>query len=674
MRPDAPVRGLLSATTADDPVAAQREPTLPFRADIEGLRGVAIVVVVLFHAGLDRFAGGYVGVDVFFVLSGFLITGILVREIRGRGRIGFWGFYARRFRRLMPALLAMVLGTLVLGAVIGSAVDLEDWVRTARTVPVFASNLFFAHRATDYLADDGNGNLYLHTWTLAVEEQFYLVWPALLAVAAKLGGRRIRGLAVGVGLAIVASGALSLYQTDHAPAAAFFGPFSRFWEFGIGALIVLLPARLAPGRTLGIASAAVGLLAILYASVRFSASTPFPGTAALVPVLGTALVVYSGTGPRPAFRNLALENPPMRWLGLRSYSWYLWHWPAIVLVVVLYPEGGDKAKLAAAVASLVAADLSYRFVESPTRHAPWLVAQPRRTVLVGIATIVVGSILLAGMGVVTGRRLAHGEARRYHEAASDIPAAFDDGCVARFSTTDPPTADECTYGDLDADRTIAVLGDSHAAHWVPALDRLGKQHGYRVQMYAKSSCPASDVVVTSSALHRRYRECEEFRTRSIEAIAAARPDQVLLTSFATYVESGTQDLDAEQWGQGLQRTIDALEPSGAEVTVLHDVPTSPQSVPGCLEQRTAPLRLRSGDCTFARSTPAREEVIAAEEAAARATGARSVDPTDTVCPEVRCRPVEDGIVTYFDASHLSATYARSLAPWLAEALGLTGRP
>jgi len=661
----------MTIVAPDAPEVAPAEPATGFRADIEGLRGVAIVLVVLYHGGIDRFSGGYVGVDVFFVLSGFLITGILVREIRNDGHIGFWGFYARRFRRLLPALLVMVLGTLIVGALIGSNGDLDDWVRTARTVPLFVSNLFFAHRATDYLAASGNRNLYLHTWTLAVEEQFYLVWPALLAVAVKLGGRRTRSMVLAVSTAIVLSGALSLYQTDHAPSAAFFGPFSRFWEFGIGALIVLLPSRLAPKRAAGIAAAAIGLVAVVYASLQFGAATPFPGTAALVPVIGTGLIVYSGIGATPPFRNLVLEFRPMRWLGLRSYSWYLWHWPAIVLVTVLYPQGGDKAKIAAVLASLVVADISYRLVERPTRHAPWLVAQPKRTVFVGVAAIVIGSVLLASLGVITGHRLTTGTGARYHDATLDIPAAFDDGCLAGFAATQPK-ATGCTYGDPDGNRVLAVLGDSHAAQWVPALDRLGKEHGVKVVLFSKSSCPASDVVVSAVAFHRRYHECETFRAKSIEAINALQPDRVMLTSFGTDEMANGDGVTAAEWGDGVGRLIGQLKPSGARVTVLNDTPSSRLSVPGCLEHRTALIKVNSGDCGFPRSDQAHASVAAVEARAARKAGAGVANPIAVVCPQPRCAAEQDGVITYSDASHLSASYAASLAPWLAKALGVTG--
>jgi hypothetical protein len=334
----------------------------------------------------------------------------------------------------------------------------------------------------------------------------------------------------------------------------------------------------------------------------------------------------------------------------------------VVLVNVLRPGAGPGPAAVAVAASLVPAHLSYRWVENPIRRSRSLAAAPRRTTLLGLAAIGASMATLLALSAWTGHRATSGTSGTYRAAAHDIHPAFEDGCVAGFPAVAAKPSARCTYGDPDGSKTIALVGDSHAAQWVPALDRIGRRTSTRVILFAKSSCPVADVVVDVKAYRRRYRECEAFRDDAARRIRELRPDHVILTSFSAYVV--VQGIAPDAWEHGMAATIRTMQRSGAPVTVLHDVPTASESVPGCLEHRAAIVRLGSGDCGFPRDRPVARSVVAAERRAAEATGARTVDVSRGVCPEPRCRALVDGVVTYFDGSHITATYSRRLAPWL----------
>ena len=365
------------------------------RADIQALRALAVTAVLLYHLWPGLLPGGYVGVDVFFVVSGFLITGQLFHEMRTTGRVGLLSFYARRIRRLLPAAFVVLACTLVVLVLVVPRVVWRENLVQIRAASAYLINWQLAHDRADYLAADSSPTVVQHYWSLAVEEQFYLVWPLLLVLALVIGTRRLHvGLRAGLVTVLAVTTAVSFaFAVVTTPAFGFFATQSRAWEFALGGLVALAPAvRWAPsaGRLLGWAG--VGL--VLSACLVLSDETSFPGWATLLPTIGCALVLASGTSTGRGSVAHASDAGPVAWLGDHSYAIYLWHWPPIVVLPwVLHGPLVDSTKLGILAATLVLAWLTKRYVEDPVRSGPaW---QARRWASFGLATAGAAALVLA---------------------------------------------------------------------------------------------------------------------------------------------------------------------------------------------------------------------------------------------------------------------------------------
>jgi peptidoglycan/LPS O-acetylase OafA/YrhL len=689
-------------TRTVDPKPSKPSGGTGFRADIQGLRAVAVGLVVLYHAGFPWLSGGFVGVDVFFVISGFLITQGLVKELERRGTISLAGFYARRVRRILPAATAALVGVVALTLLL---LPQPRWLQVAQDVvssAVYLVNWELADRAVNYSARDQAASPLQHFWSLAVEEQFYVVWPlAILAVAALVRiarrGRSGQGAAVRpvsrthlvLPLLLIALPSLawsvSLSVAD--PGRAYFVTTTRMWELALGAALavapVLAPSRAGLSRIVGW----VGLALIAYAATTFDATTVFPGSAALIPTLGAVAVLWSGLPGDRERQNPLLCTRPMTWVGGLSYSLYLWHWPVLVIATALTVDGDLRLRYALALAALsvVPAWLSLRLVEKPVLagasggrgHGVRMLQLGAICTLLALAVGFVVqnhalTTLQAGRATADASLNPGALALRWDAdadpvdafpalfpsplvAAGDAPAIDGHGCVIDVASV---AAHPCSFGNLAGPVTLALIGDSHADQFVPGLEAAVIEKGWRLDVYTRGSCPFNALTVDLDGFPNDA--CTERNENVTDALLQNPPDAVLVASSRYQVfqeQKPTPTLEGSKplLEQGYRDAWAPFVDAGIPVISIRDTPRPDVAVPDCVAENETKLSLCAMD---------RDAITWADgpelTAAADMDGVDVIDLTDRICPTDECPAVIGGVIVYRDGNHLTATYARSL--------------
>ncbi|UJP38552.1 acyltransferase family protein [Cellulomonas palmilytica] len=680
------------------PRPAVREPASPgapagarqgFRRDVQGLRAVAVLLVLAFHAGLPV-PGGFVGVDVFFVVSGFLITGLVADEVARTGRLRLGRFYARRARRLLPA-AALTLVTVVVATTVWLPVTRwRDVAGDVVATSLYVVNWRLADRSVDYLAQDAAASPVQHFWSLAVEEQFYVVWPLLvvaLVALARLRGRPAsrRGLVLGVAAIGAASLAWSVALTVADPSRAYFVTTTRAWELAAGALLALLTHRVTrlPQRVL-LAGGWCGLALVAVAAFTLNGSTPFPGVAALPPVGGTVLVLAAGL-VGPGLRPLTARV--LQPVGATSYSLYLWHWPAVVLATSLTDGPPPTSLLVVAVAlSVLPAVASYVLVEKPLHTSARLRASAGRSAVLGVVCTLVG-VLAAGLllravaaapdhsapgaavlrdGTWTGpdqatdlRRLVPALA----DATLDVADLYAGDCHQNALGTDPAA---CTFGDEDASTVVALVGDSHAGQWQPPLAAIAREQGWRLDTYTKGSCALTSAPTWLGTVDGPYTQCTQWNAAVVEHLLADPPDVVVTSNNQVEVaaDDGSRLTGAagdEVAVAGLQDTWRTLADAGITVLVVGDTPWVGIDVPECVARHEGTW---ATECSVPSDVPERRSGLAQQRAAAAAADVPLLDLTAHVCPDGTCPAIVGGVLVWRDVSHVTASYVRTLEPEL----------
>ncbi|MFE4358639.1 MULTISPECIES: acyltransferase family protein [Streptomycetaceae] len=675
------------ATVAESGQARRRTA---FRPDIEGLRGVAVLSVLAFHSAVPGLTGGFVGVDVFFVISGFLITGLLV----GRP-LGLWDFAARRARRILPAAATVLVATAVAGGALLDPLRGTDLARDLIASAGQFANWRFVGQQTDYLAAEHDPSPLQHFWSLGVENQFYLLWGVLLlGLARYLHGRR-RTLAIT--LATVAVGGVSLalclrWTATSAP-LAYFSTGSRLWEFAAGACAALAgPALLSRAERRPVVWSLrvvgwLGLAAVLAPVVLYDRDTPFPGTAALLPVLGTAAVLLAGhaaghDGPGAADAGRLLATRPLRAAGRLSYAWYLWHWPVLTIAQARYGALPWTTLLALTAASALPAWLTLRLVEQPLRYGSS--PAPRRGLAVGASALVIPLIAALTLGGGTVRALGDPSSGPVAApaGAADGPGLLAPGTrvltltpsLARAREDFPPgkgceiplnadSSPRCLFGAEDSPDRIVLLGDSHAGQWISAGLALAEQRHWALEVLVKPGCPLATLTVRNNVLGRTFEECDRWRENTLTRLASGpKPRLVLMAGLNRY---GSPEERTEGW----TRTLDRLTALGAPLAYLGDTPMPGKDIPTCLAASDG----RSDACFFPRDTAFEPDPVLDGGLAAR-YGVRTLDLGPLLCPGTgpSCPAVLEGVVLYRDTGHITDTLARVLAPRLDR--GLLGAP
>ena len=701
-----------------------------YRGDIEGLRAVAVLLVLVDHAGLPL-TGGFVGVDVFFVISGFLITSLLLAEFVETRTVSLRAFYARRARRLLPAAVGVLLVTGLLTILL---IPRTRWLDIAYDIgasAVYVENWRLADLAVDYQAQDTAASPLQHFWSLAVEEQFYIVWPLLLVAIALLVrsrwlGRIPRGglewasvavqrrvlLAVAAGIALVGipSLAWSIWFTASNPSAAYFVTTTRLWELAVGGATALFATRLAtlPPKAVALLGWA-GLAAIAVSAVVYTSSTPFPGVAALAPVLGAAAVLAAGQASVTAGPRAILDVRPMRWVGKLSYSLYLWHWPLLIVTAAVVGERTVVLGTAAVVLSFVPAYLSFRFIEDPVRRSVPLRRDPEKSLAVGLTctatALVAAAAVIVGVGPSQVTALpavsldAGGVTQNTPRIGAlvladnprDDPAGTPTDTVPSI-TPDPVGAKNdygygfcstslgdtairtCTLGDTDSPTEVALIGDSHAQQWTTPLSLVARERGWRLTGYTKSGCPfLSQDVATSrddqggaTPGARTYTQCSVWRDQVIQRLTTGPnpPAMIIVSSGEHYPTVGDEVVTGPRatdlLARGFRDAWSRFQARGTRVVAIADTPAPGIEVPDCVSAH----RERLTECTFSREEGNAAEGSGLVTAARAQPGVTLIDLSDALCPTERCAPVIGGVLVYRDISHVSATYAATLAPRL----------
>jgi peptidoglycan/LPS O-acetylase OafA/YrhL len=671
------------------------------RDDIQGFRAVAVLLVALDHAGVPFLQGGFVGVDVFFVLSGFLITGILLAEATERGRVSFANFYARRARRILPAAVLTLVATDVAAHHLLNFVRAREVVSDSLWAAAFGANIHFARQGSDYFAQGQPPSPILHFWSLSVEEQFYLVWPTVLALVVcgtlfgvRVARRRRPALLAVVALAGGASLAWSIFSTSRSPTEAYFSTFTRAWELALGAALAIVLQRLEQvNRRVLVALGWVGLGAVMTAAVGFSSVTPFPGYAAVLPAAGAALLIAAGIR-KPQARLSAgrlLACPLFRYIGDRSYAFYLWHWP--VLIIGVQYAGRELAvgpKLALLLGAFLLSMLSYRLVENPIRtiSLPTRIGALLWPASVSIVLLLAG-VILRSVGDTAARIEAAAAAVRpaslvdSAEAAYRAPAVskalpavvaavraaergdplpspvtppidnlrgdfytFPDGCTpSRHGTS----SRVCRLGDARAAKTIVVFGDSHAQMWMPTILAMARRDGWAVVPLVKVRCVPRSWGGTD--------ECGTWSRWAKRRAEALRPDVTLVIGS----RAGTRDpLRAVK---PIAAMSSSLKRFSMSVIVVGDSPSQTRDPVDCLLAPGATMKTCTG-----RGTRVQAQTEASIAADAKKNGVGFIETRPWLCAHPRgssallCPMVVNRTITCVDRGHVSKTYALELTP------------
>lgn len=649
-----------------------------FRGDIEGLRAISVIGVILFHLRLGPVSGGFAGVDVFFVISGFLITSLLLREMEATNRIDLLAFWARRARRLLPNAFLVLALVLLATALLTPFFRWHSVATDVKAALLFHANFHFAEKTVDYFFAHEQPSPVLHFWSLSVEEQYYFIWPVIaLAVLALAPGRRHLVLCAVIAAVVALSFAANVLTVATHQPQAFFGLFSRAWQIGVGGLLAVglahgsgIGSRISQPWYAGVLGWA-GLALIAFCFWLLDETLQYPGWWALLPVLGASLLIISGSvaGQRTLLARI-LSVAPMRWVGARSYSLYLWHWPLIAFFGPYFDSSHGKLVLLVLIVSC--AVLAYQFVENPVRQGGGLSrgAVPTLAVFGGAAALL--ATVAVGLSKVPAQVL-HVDALRAEavgKAQADRGGAYDLQCHLAFD--DEVTPPHCNFPAPAGSRRVALFGDSHAAQWFDPLRVAADEAGWAISSMTKSGCPAMAVTMYFPQRRSVFHPCDRWRESVMTSLTGPdKPDLVIIASRWTYSgwvydkargsvlhgEAAYRVLNA-----GLLTTVRRLQAAGVQVAFIMDTPTIDARFADCIAYGRDP------DCGRARTVALPTPPIEGPAIAELGPSIRVIDVNDEICDKTQCPSLRGGQVLFRDPDHLTAAFARTFAPRFRELL------
>lgn len=641
-----------------------------FRLDLQGVRAIAIVLVLLAHAGVPGFSGGFIGIDIFFVLSGFLITQMLIDEIRRDGKINIRVFYIKRAKRLLP-----LAGTVLLFIAIASLFlyPLNRQIEIGWEIVAAAFyfvNWVFAFGGTDYFNKEFVSPVQ-HYWSLSVEEQFYLIWPALLMISVAIGKIKGKPAVFYLVLALfLASFVYSVIYTNDNQTAAYFSTLTRIWELSLGSLVsLILPKAISMKAKTSNFLVLAGIFIIVFSLIFIKDTTPFPGWIAIFPAMATVMIIIGGAAINSGRAVYILLSSPMQYLGNLSYSLYLWHWPFVVFAAVIFPDIAVWGLLAATLLSFIPAHLSHILIEKPLHKSKKLNIDLKKaaaiafsfSLVAGISGFAIASekskvgsaseskILLVRQGIQGQpfQTVAKTTVPTPIKALEDTSLPYKDGCVAILKETD---SGECVYGDPNAKKTIVLFGDSHALYFFGALDEIAKRENIKIIVLIKVSCPVS--------LTYKKPACFQWHRKALKRLGEIKPDVVVVSSSRKYqVGLKSKEESQPELLNGMYRSLEAIERSAKNTIVIGDIAMSPFDPTECILKNSQNLR----PCFFKED---KRSYLYYDRRAAAKSGAQFIDPMPLLCRGGLCPPVIGDIVVYLDSYHITDTFSRSLSFWL----------
>ena len=687
------------------------DPEDGFRTDIEGLRGISVLLVVLFHLEISVFSGGFVGVDVFFVISGYLLTSLFFKEIERNKFVNIFAFFSRRVRRLLPASIFTVFGTVLIGWLILSPFALEELIKDAFTASTYSMNFRLVHQATDYLGSQSSPSIFQHYWSLAVEEQFYLIWPFIFAGLAKL---RISREQIGILMVtlIAISFGFSIIQTGQNEIWAFFMLPTRAWEMALGALIacykdqiLLLNEKLID--VLGF----IGLASILIPCVLYDDFTLYPSWRAAFPVIGTALIISCAGSTISKILSFKLLTS----IGKYSYGWYLWHWPLIHLAKRHYSQQNDLfvSSIASIIAFIVAV-ISYKVIEKPVRELKIFSTRPKKgaalgVLLTGLSVLVlliafhtrpISTIQLSSSQNETSvsevssndssgetsdssntpedltnseqvpdtmneylqehqQRLADGAQLQflpdYVGLGGADPKVYSDGQGCHVGVAGR-TSPLCEYGDTSANRTMVLFGDSHAASWFPLFDQFSREKGWRLLSRTKSSCFVEDLRFPLYGTDLEYAECFDWKNWVVNELQENPVDLVIVVTKRKDVEILRDQFSVEEWQSGLVSTLNSFRSVSSDVVLVGATPLLNNHARECITSYPNNLDFCHGK--FEDVVPSDYQAL--EIQSADDAQVKYLPTIDLVCTDVFCPVVVGNNVVYRDRQHLTKDFVLEL--------------
>lgn len=673
-----------------------------FRPDIEGMRAIAVLSVVLYHADLFGVRGGYIGVDVFFVISGFLITSQLLETVGKRGVRAMPTFYTRRIRRLLPASATVVIATMLAVRRWGPPLSVHSSTIDGIFTTFYGLNYRLAIEGTQYLNQGVAPSPFQHYWSLAVEEQFYFCWPILIALIAFLGRRHRNVLLAAV---LVVAGIISFHfsvvltRTDEP--WAYFSLVTRIWELALGALVAVAATQLArlPAHV-AVLGRWLGLVAVVGSAFAYTNSTHYPGSAVALPVVGAALVIACGCGPGRG-RDPVLGTRPMQYFGRMSYSWYLWHWPMLIVAPMFLGVTALSwsQRLIVVILSLLAATATYYVIENPARSLG--LSNPRwfaGGALLSGSVLVVAALILANLPNTTGKgapvSVEHATTDTA-QVASQMRRAIAAGLLAKYaprnlepslaqahgetpiSSTDECHADllvvnqgPCVFGDPNGAYTAVLFGDSHMQQWQPGFDAAGAADGWRVVNWTKSACPPAQLTVVNQMLKRTYSECNTWRSITLQRIAALHPNLVVMSGADGEADPS---VSPAAYAAATVETLRTLrQTTNARIVFLQDTPMPPASIPACVAVHLTDVE--SCDFSLGNAYPLAARHQATAQAVEQMGGVTVIDPRQWFCQAGECPAVVGNLLVYRDTAHISVEFSTWLAPLISDLLKASEHP